>query len=187
MNRNEFDTGMAALFAGFAYAAERTTRATEDVYFEMLKEIPADMWMAGVKHALSQSTYFPSIHDLGAACCGETLEHDEERCDPLRFKQNYTVHIEPVTWQQNLAAEMKRRTALPAPAKQRAISPNQEVAPVVSRPFDAKDYFERVWSMQDNDGFASINNPPWYKKKRKGWMTEKDRAEVDALVAEPPF
>lgn len=109
MTRQEFNLGMAALFAAFSYAQDKTTKESEDVYFEMLKEIPGEVWNEGVKQCLKECTFFPTIHDLGVACYGETKEHVEDRCDPLRFKQNYQVTIEAVSWQENMTEALKTR------------------------------------------------------------------------------
>lgn len=180
MNRNEFNTGMAALLAGFAYAQDKTTRETEDVYYELLKDIPNDIWIAGVKKALATSTYFPSIRDLGVACFGETVEHTEERCDPLRSKQNYQVRIPAVTWQENMQRVIAERTALPEPPKPKQISrPRSDPKPA---PFDAREYLARTWKMQQDAGIHGYNYPDWYDQ-----VNGTVKAEIDDLVDNPPF
>lgn len=44
-----------------------------------------------------------------------------------------------------------------------------------SNKFDANEYFETIWGLQDNDGMQTHDNPDWYTKKEPGWMRAKDR------------
>jgi hypothetical protein len=71
MNRKVFNEQFAGLLAGCTRTDRtRISDATQDVYWEMLKEIPAPMFIRGVKKWLAQSGFFPSIPDLGEACTG---------------------------------------------------------------------------------------------------------------------
>jgi hypothetical protein len=118
MKKENFNTGFAGLVNGYAYAGEKVPAATQDVYWAVLQDIPDDLWEAGVKKCLAECKFFPTIHELGVACLGEVKEHMEDRCDPLRSRQNYQVRIEGVSWTENLAKELERRNPTVALPKQ---------------------------------------------------------------------
>jgi hypothetical protein len=170
MNRSHFNNGMAALLNGFSYAVNKVTPESEEIYWDMLQDVPSDIWQVGVRKALSECMFFPTIHELGVCCFGETKEHTEERCDPLRFKQNYQVKIEAKSWRENMADVLaeRARAALPPPAERpRLAAPiNPEVLPPVVK-FDGRDYLERIWRMQDAAELPSFNNPEWYTERLK--------------------
>lgn len=175
MNRQEFNSGFMALLTGFAYAEKKTNLQTEDLYFEMLKEIPVEVWNEGIKECLRELTFFPTIHDLGVACYGETKEHMEDRCDPLRFKQNYQVRIEAVSWQENMAREKRMDELQIEHQIQRQITKVDHVMAEIEAPKrierfadgttqQVRDYLTRVWRVQDASGLKGFNSPEWYKK-----------------------
>ena len=67
MKRETFNLGFAALVNGYAYAAERVTPESQDVYWEMLKGIPDEKFNQGVRKWLSTGKFFPTIAELGQA------------------------------------------------------------------------------------------------------------------------
>jgi hypothetical protein len=174
MTRQDFNKAMTALLAAFNYAQEKTTKESEDIYFEMLKDIPAAIWNEGVKKCLKESTFFPTIHDLGVACFGETVEHMEDRCDPLRYRQNYQVRIEAVSWQENMAKALNPAPQIehkPLPAISSRVD---RVIADIGNPKSSERYpdgtteqsrklLSTIWRMQDANGFHGVNNPSWYK------------------------
>lgn len=166
MNREAFNRGMAALLNGFGYAVNKVTPESEEIYWDMLQEIPTDIWNAGVRKALAECMFFPTIHELGVCCFGETKEHMEDRCDPLRFKQNYQVRIEAVSWRENMSRLLENRKALATPPAPRLEPPpHDQIAPEVLPPrikHDGRDVLERIWRLQDEARLPSFNNPPWY-------------------------
>lgn len=121
MNRKVFNDGFAALVAAFPLS-DRSTGEQQEIYWLILKEIPDDIFTAGIKKCLSESTFFPTIHDIGVACLGEQKEEWADKCDPWRAKQNYRERIAPESWQDRLmkitalpAIEGPRQAALEAP------------------------------------------------------------------------
>lgn len=116
MTREEFNQGFAALANAFPNS-DRSIEATQEIYWQMLQEIPAEIWAEGIKDCLREKTFFPTIHEIGVACYGETKEHDEQRCDPYRYKQNYVEHIEAISWTQNMAREQEIKRLGYDPAK----------------------------------------------------------------------
>jgi hypothetical protein len=99
VTRQVFNLAWASLLNGFAGQAERMTGESQDVYWSLLKDIPDDLWLKGVKNCLASCKFFPSIHELGVACCGE----QEIISDPFA---HLTPWIKPptrtITWQENL-------------------------------------------------------------------------------------
>ena len=169
MTRDSFNNGMAALLNGFAYAVNKVTPESEDIYWDILKDTPSDIWDKGVRRALAECMFFPTIHELGVCCFGETKEHLEDRCDPLRFKQNYQVRVKAVSWRENMAsviAQREAKPALPGPVVRPRIAAfvSQDDSPVV---IDGKDILERMWRLQDQAGLASFNSPQWYQDRLK--------------------
>jgi hypothetical protein len=67
MKRETFNLGFAALVNGYAYAVERVTPESQDVYWEMLKGIPDAKFNEGVRKCLSTCKFFPTIAELGDA------------------------------------------------------------------------------------------------------------------------
>lgn len=105
MNRDTFNRGFATLVNGYAYAQERVTLENQDIYWAMLKDIPDELWLTGIQKCLADCKFFPSINEIGVACCGE----NEEVIDPFA---KLTPWIQPtkrkVTWQENLNQILKR-------------------------------------------------------------------------------
>ncbi len=114
MNQENFTKGWAMLLT--LPNSERVTPASQDIYWEMLKDIPDAIWARGVKDCLREKTFFPTIHDLGVACFGERKEEWVDKCDPYRERQNYREKVSAISWQQNMHTELKR-LGLPVPEK----------------------------------------------------------------------
>ena len=111
MTREAFNFGWASLLNAYASQAEKLTGESQDIYWSILKDIPDDLWLKGVRECLAKCKFFPSIHELGAACCSER----EIVTDPFA---HLTPWIKPptktITWQENLDRILKgaRRTAI---------------------------------------------------------------------------
>jgi hypothetical protein len=69
MEREIFNLGWSGLLAAFPNF--KGDDHTQDVYYECLRDIPPDWWSRGVKHCLTNNKFFPSISELGKACCPE--------------------------------------------------------------------------------------------------------------------
>lgn len=99
MTKQAFNLAWASLLNAFSGQAERMTGESQDVYWEILRNIPDDLWAKGVKECLANCKFFPSIHELGVACCGE----QRVISDPFA---HLTPWINPptkkITWQENL-------------------------------------------------------------------------------------
>lgn len=67
MTKETFNVNFAALLQAYAYAQERVTPESQDVYWEMLKGIPDEQFKAGVKVCLGSCKFFPTIAELGEA------------------------------------------------------------------------------------------------------------------------
>jgi hypothetical protein len=67
VKRETFNVQWVALVNAFTYAAERVTPESQDVYWEMLKNIPDEKFIAGVRKCLGESKFFPTIAELGDA------------------------------------------------------------------------------------------------------------------------
>jgi hypothetical protein len=66
MNREFFNTQFTALLSVFTYAHKMPDEG-QDVYWEMLKDIPDSKFAAGVQNCLATCKYFPTIAELGDA------------------------------------------------------------------------------------------------------------------------
>jgi len=116
MTRPEFNHVWAELLNVFP-AVERITEATQKVYWRELSGIPSDLWARGAKYALANSQWFPTIHELGAACCGEQKAQRVWREDHWRKNNGYWRDIPEITWQQNLREVLRDRDLLPTEEK----------------------------------------------------------------------
>lgn len=94
MKPETFKIGYAALINAFANS-EKTTPATMDVYWEMLRRMPDEKFETGVRKCLATCKFFPTIAELGAACLPPLLE---------RLPYNPHVYREPrkLNWTEQL-------------------------------------------------------------------------------------
>lgn len=111
MNRKIFNAHWAALLV--LPNSERVTDTTQEIFWDLLKDIPDDIWEAGVRKYMLSATFFPTPHDLGVACFGERKEEWVDRCDPLRERQNYREKITPISWQEKAAQVFVSRGLTP--------------------------------------------------------------------------
>lgn len=106
MERKSFNKGFAALVNAFAHAQERISPESQEIYWTILKDIPDDLWLEGVEGCLCDCKFFPSINELGAACCGE----QEIATDPFA---HLTPWVKPatrrITWRENLDKILSRK------------------------------------------------------------------------------
>ena len=116
MKREIFNQGFATLVNGYAYAQDRVTPESQDIYWAMLKDVPDDVWLWGIRKCLADYKFFPSINEIGVACCGES----EEITDPFAKLTPWIQSAKrKVTWQENLDRILKRPgLKLPAPSKE---------------------------------------------------------------------
>ena len=124
MKREIFNLSWAALLNAFPNS-DRVTDETQKLYFEMLGDIPDDIWQEGVKQCLRTLTFFPTIHDIGVACFGARKEEWVDKCDPLRERQNYREKVPAISWQENMARILERR-GLIAPERIAIESPKRD-------------------------------------------------------------
>jgi hypothetical protein len=66
MNREFFNTQFTALLSVFTYAQKMPDQG-QDVYWEMLKDIPQEKFAEGVQACLAICKFFPTIAELGEA------------------------------------------------------------------------------------------------------------------------
>ena len=66
MTKEFFNTQFSALLAVYFYAQKMPDEG-QDVYWEMLKDIPQDKFAAGVRQCLAECKFFPTIAELGEA------------------------------------------------------------------------------------------------------------------------
>lgn len=95
MKRETFNTQFVAMASAYPHAADKITPEMQDVYWEMLKGIPDEKFIAGVRECLSRCKFFPTIAELGDASRPPRLE---------RAPYNPYVYQEPrqVGWQEQL-------------------------------------------------------------------------------------
>jgi hypothetical protein len=87
MTEDQFKLGFATLVNTFIFAPGKITDATRDIYWQMLNEIPGDLWESGLQRCLRVCKFFPTIAELGEACLhGHLIE---------RFKYNPHCYTEP--------------------------------------------------------------------------------------------
>ena len=79
MTREFFNQHFAVLVNVFI-AAQLTAEA-QDIYWEMLKDIPQEKFGEGVKHCIATCKFFPTIAELGEASL-PTLTKIISRCPP---------------------------------------------------------------------------------------------------------
>lgn len=66
MTRECFNRQFAGLVAAYP-GAQKLSDETQDVYWEMLKDIPEEKFIHGVRKCLARLKFFPSISELGEA------------------------------------------------------------------------------------------------------------------------
>jgi len=66
MTREFFNRQFAALVNAYAIA-QKLSEESQDVYWEMLKDIPEEKFAHGVQECLASSKFFPTIAELGDA------------------------------------------------------------------------------------------------------------------------
>lgn len=66
MTRDFFNKQFAAMVNAYA-VARKLSDESQDVYWEMLKDIPDEKFAHGVQECLASSKFFPTIAELGDA------------------------------------------------------------------------------------------------------------------------
>ena len=117
MNRKFFNTQFAALVNAYTIA-QKLSDESQDVYWEMLKDIPEDKFAVGVKECLGHCKFFPTIAELGAASL-----------PPIRDKMAPLPPIDhpwpTIDWREQLRRADKIRTkAIDQPRQQLKVTPD---------------------------------------------------------------
>lgn len=149
MKQQSFTQGYMALLAAFPLA--KVSDETQQVYWQMLKDIPDQEWNDGLKKCLATARFFPSINELGTACIGEEKEHDA--CDPWRTRQHYREGRN-ADWRtllnERLAEERRPKLPEPAPVYKLSAPVKEPYRPV----FDADAYLARIHNkLRGDSGF----------------------------------
>jgi hypothetical protein len=94
MKRETFNRQFAAL-ANAYLTAQKLAEETQDVYWQMLQDIPDERFVQGVQLCLARCKFFPTISELGEASLPTKM---------LRVPYNPYVYIEPikVDWREQL-------------------------------------------------------------------------------------
>jgi hypothetical protein len=182
MKREHFNKGFAALVAAFPLS-DRSTAEQQEVYWLILREVPDEIWSSGVQKALRESTFFPTIHDLGVACFGEQKEEWVEKCDPWRSRQFYKEHIAPETWQQRM--EKIVHPAIEGPTDQPQLEAPK--VKVVVRPCDHQKEIDELYAevrrlTRENEELKA--KPRMSPEERKAML--RDQARVLAAESKAP-
>src|SRR5690242_7247284 len=74
MKREFFNQQFAALVNAYTIS-HRLSEESQDVYWEMLKDIPDARFAEGVKSCLADCKYFPSIAELGEASMPPVIDY----------------------------------------------------------------------------------------------------------------
>lgn len=64
MSRAAFNKQFGVLLSAFAYAVEKINPDTEEVYWQVLKDLPEDRFGEGVLKAIGESKWFPTVAEL---------------------------------------------------------------------------------------------------------------------------
>jgi hypothetical protein len=67
MSRADFNIEFAALLNAFPHSKEHRDEKTQEIYYQMLGEIPIDRFKLGVLWCIDHSGFFPTIAQLGSA------------------------------------------------------------------------------------------------------------------------
>ena len=67
MKRETFNRNFAAMVSAYTIASKLSDES-QDVYWDMLKEIPDDSFNQGVRVCLAECKFFPTISEIGDAC-----------------------------------------------------------------------------------------------------------------------
>jgi hypothetical protein len=102
VKREFFNQQFAALVSAYTIA-QKLSDESQDVYWEMLKDIPEEKFAAGVRKCLAELKWFPTISELGNASLPKTTKTIRQRA---RFA---TVELD---WYQQ-AQENREPDALP--------------------------------------------------------------------------
>jgi hypothetical protein len=95
LTREFFNRQFAALVNAYTIAQKLSGEA-QDVYWEMLKDIPDAKFAAGVKSCLAACKFFPTIAELGAASMPAVTDYRAPlpAIDKERPKINWQEQIE---------------------------------------------------------------------------------------------
>lgn len=107
MERQFFNHQFAVLISAFS-VSRKLGDESQEIYWEMLKDLPADKFAAGVRSCLAGCKFFPTIAELGDA----SMPAIEDRRAPLPAIDHERPRI---GWQEQLKREKeKQQKRLPA-------------------------------------------------------------------------
>ena len=99
MTREFFNTQFSALLAVYYYAQKMPDEG-QDVYWEMLRDLPQEKFGAGVRKCLAECKFFPTIAELGEA----SLPAQTRLSDYMVLTKNGYDRVPlRVTWEQQVA------------------------------------------------------------------------------------
>jgi hypothetical protein len=122
MTEEKFKLGFAALVNIFTSA--RIEDATRDIYWQVLREIPDDLWEAGVERSLRTRKFFPAPVEIAEDCLeGHLYEYFPNRHIYIEPKKlEWTVALARVLKKRQQPTEIEAKAAevLPPPTKREA-------------------------------------------------------------------
>lgn len=95
MKRDLFNEQFAALCNAYTIA-KKISSESQDVYWEMLKDIPGEKFTQGVRECLASCKFFPTIAELGEASMPAITDYRTPLppIDKERPKMNWQVQLE---------------------------------------------------------------------------------------------
>jgi len=64
MTREEFNQGFSLLFSSYLYSQEKMNPETQEAYWLILQDMPADKFQIAVKQCMVGCKFFPSINEI---------------------------------------------------------------------------------------------------------------------------
>jgi hypothetical protein len=115
MKRSFFNKQFAALTNAYTIA-QKLSDETQDVYWEMLKDIPEEYFVEGVQDCLASCKFFPTIAEIGDASMPPVTDYKA----PLPAID----HERPkIGWREQLYREKKEQERLEQKKQMRKLLP----------------------------------------------------------------
>jgi hypothetical protein len=108
MTREFFNKQFAALCAAYP-TSSKLGDESQDVYWEMLKDIPEPIFAAGVRRCLASSKFFPTIAELGEASLPAKTVLSDYRVPTINGLDKVPVRI---GWEQQIEEIVGKRKRL---------------------------------------------------------------------------
>ena len=116
MKREFFNVQFAAIVNAYTIAQKLSGEA-QDVYWEMLKDIPEDKFAVGVRTCLASCKFFPTIAELGEASLPSVTDYKA----PLPPIDRERPRI---NWQEQIRRQKQKQMQIDE-RSQRRIGPNE--------------------------------------------------------------